>query len=139
MLESSVDRLGGAVAGAGPVEVGQDVGGALLQGPPQGADLLQRGGNTGADRGDELGHERSAGLAVRCAVGGDHLLVDAPGGLDLYVLLGREERLDPRPLLVGEQVGTGVQGAPGTVERVRGASAVAVELLLDAAPALVGA
>ena len=29
MFESSVDRLGWAVAGAGSVEVGQDVGGAL--------------------------------------------------------------------------------------------------------------
>ena len=44
------------------------------------------------------------------AVGGDHALVDAPGRLDLDVLLDGEQRLDPGGLLVGEQVSAGVQG-----------------------------
>ena len=90
MLEAAVDRLCRTVARAGPVEVGQDVGGALLQGAPQGSEFAERGGNAGAQRGDEFGHECSAGRAVRGAVGGDHLLVDAPGGLDLDVLLDSE-------------------------------------------------
>lgn len=118
MLESWVDRLSGAVAGAGALEVGQAVGGALLQGASQGTDLLQRGGNAGAERGEELGHEYSAGNAVGCSVGGDHLLVDAPGGLDLHVLLGRKECPDPGLLLVGEEVSSGVQGAPSPVEPI---------------------
>ena len=36
VLEPSVDRLGGSIAGAGTVEVGQDVGGTLLQGAAEG-------------------------------------------------------------------------------------------------------
>ena len=51
-------------------------------------------------------------------VGGDHPLVDAPGGLDLDVLIDGEQGRESGGLLVGEQVGPGVQGSPGTVERV---------------------
>src|SRR5690606_4213334 len=69
--------------------------------------------------------------------GGDHPLVDAPGHLDRDVLLNREERLQARLLLVGEQVGAGVQGPAGGVERVALAAAVTVQLLLNAAAALV--
>ena len=69
-----------------------------------------------ADGPDQAGHHRSAGGPVGVAVGGDHALVDAPGHLDLDVVLDREQRMDPLLLLVGEQVGAGVQGAPGGVE-----------------------
>ena len=41
VFEASVDGFGGAVAGAGPVEVGQHVGGALLEGAAEGGDLGQ--------------------------------------------------------------------------------------------------
>ena len=46
MLEPTVDRLGRTVAGAGAIEVGQYVSGALLQGPPQRYDLTQGGRDT---------------------------------------------------------------------------------------------
>ena len=36
------------------------------------------------------------------AVGGDHALVDAPGGLDLDVLIGAEQGGQPGLLFVGE-------------------------------------
>jgi hypothetical protein len=51
-------------------------------------------------------------------VGGDHPLVDAPGGLDLDVLIDGKHGRESGGLLVGEQACTGVQGSPGTVERV---------------------
>ena len=51
------------------------------------------------------------------------------------MLGGREECLQPLPLLVGEQVRPGVQGPPGPVERASGSAAMAVELLLDPAAA----
>ena len=51
-------------------------------------------------------------------VGGDHPLVDAPGSLDLDMLIDSEQDRESGGLLVGEQAGTGVQGSPGTVERV---------------------
>jgi len=53
VLEASVDRLCGAVARAWSVEVGQDVGGSLLQGPPERDEPGQRAGNVGADRVDQ--------------------------------------------------------------------------------------
>lgn len=40
-------------------------------------------GNARADRGDQLDHQLAAVAAVRVPIGGDHALVDAPGGLDL--------------------------------------------------------
>jgi len=46
-----------------------------------------------------------------------------------------EQRLEPLLLFVGEQVGTGVQGAAGTVEQIVRAATVAVDGLLDAASA----
>jgi hypothetical protein len=49
---------------------------------------------------------------------GDHPLVDAPGGLDLNVLIDGKQGRESGGLLAGEQAGTGVQGSPGTVERV---------------------
>ena len=48
-----------------------------------------------------------------------------------------EQRLDALGLLLGEQVGAGVQGAAGGVERVALAASVAVDVPLDAASALV--
>ena len=48
-----------------------------------------------------------------------------------------EQDHEPFTLAVGEQVFAGVQGRPGPVQRVTGQAAVAVQLLLDPAPALV--
>jgi hypothetical protein len=53
-------------------------------------------------------------------VGGDHPLVDAPGGLDLDVLIDGEQGRESGGLLVGEQVGTGVQGSRGQVRAAEG-------------------
>ncbi len=63
------------------------------------------------------------------------MLIDAPGGLDLNMVLHGEQRLQPRGLLLGEQVVTGVQGPPGPVQRVVCPAAVAVQVLLDPAAA----
>ena len=114
MFEPAVDRLGGAVAGAGPVEVGQHVGGALLQGPAERDELGQRGGDAVADasrsaaasargpwRGRVRGRRRSS--AGRCP--------RSP-----RPRRARRRRTAPSSrsrLLVGEQVGAGVQGPPG--------------------------
>jgi len=53
------------------------------------------------------------------------------------VALDSEQRGQPLPLLVGEQVVAGVQGAAGAVERVVLAAAVTVQVLLNASSALV--
>jgi hypothetical protein len=90
-----------------------------------------------ADRLDQLAHELSPSGPVGLAVGGDHALVDAPGRFDLDVFLGLEQVVQALRLLVGKQVGSGVQGPPRGVERVVLAATVAAAVLLDAAAALV--
>ena len=76
-----------------------------------------------------------SGGPVGVAVGGDHALVDTPGGLDGDVVLDSEQGGQALVLPVGEEVGAGVQGAAGPVERVVLAAAVSVQVLLDPAPA----
>ena len=135
MLEATVDGFGGSVAGAGAVEVGQDVSGSGLQGPAEFGDLDQGSWDAGADRVDELDHQLTSCAAVFVPVGGDHPLVDAPGRLDLDMVVSGEQGGQPVTLFVGEEVSAGVQGPPGPVERVGLAATVAVDVLLDAAPA----
>ncbi len=55
------------------------------------------------------------------------------------MVLIAEQGGQPLLLAVGEQVGAGVQGAAGAVERVGAAAAVAVQVLLDPTPAAVQA
>ena len=45
VFESAVDCFGGSVGGAGPVEVGEHVGGALGEGVAEGDDFGERGGD----------------------------------------------------------------------------------------------
>ena len=84
----------------------------------------------------KLMHQLLALATVGFAVGGDHPLVDAPGRLNLDVLIEGEQVDEAVRLHVGEQPGAGVQGTPGGVERVALAAAVAVDGLLDPAPHL---
>jgi hypothetical protein len=53
------------------------------------------------------------------------------------MLVGCEQDVEPTSLAVGEQVGAGVQGPPGPVERVTRQTAVAVEILPDPTTAAV--
>ena len=135
VFESPVDGLGGAVAGAGAVEECEDVARPLLHGPAELADLDERRGNAAADRSDHLLHHRLRFLLVGLPVGRDDALVDAPGRLDLDVLLAREHCVQACPLPVGEQARPGVQGAAGFVERVALEPAVPGGVLLDPTPA----
>ncbi len=91
----------------------------------------------GPHRVDHRAHQFAATCAVRLAVGGDHALVDPPGGLDLDVPAVGEQRGESLALAVGEQPGTGVQGAARLVERVVLASPVTVARLMDATPTAV--
>ena len=104
MLQASVDRFGWTVAGPEPVEVGQHVSGSLARGAAKLGDLDERPGDAGAERLDQLDHQLAARGWVGVPVGGDHPLVDAPGGLDLDVLIDGEQSRESGGLLVGEQV-----------------------------------
>ena len=79
VLEASVDRFGGAVGGAGMIEVGQDIGAPLGQGPGRLGDLLQPVGDGLPQGADEPLHQElprarvlgaaAPGAAVREIVG----------------------------------------------------------------------
>jgi hypothetical protein len=102
VFESSVDGLFWAVGRAGWVELGQHVGGPLLQCPAERDDLGKRGRDAVADRVDQVLHKLSASGPVGLTVDGDYPLVDAPARLDLGVGVGREQRRQPVLLSVGE-------------------------------------
>jgi len=53
VFESAVDRFGGAVGGAGPVEVGQDIGGAAGQGAAEPVQFDESGRDTMAQAVDQ--------------------------------------------------------------------------------------
>ena len=53
------------------------------------------------------------------------------------MVLAGEQRVEPGLLLGGEQIGAGVQGASGPIQRVVFAAAVTVQPLLDPASAAV--
>jgi hypothetical protein len=107
----------------------------LLQRPAERDQFGQRLGDAGAEGGDDVLDLGPSVARVGLSVGGDHALVDAPGGLDLDVLVGREQRAQARPLLVGEQVVAGVEGPPRPVERVLSSASVTAGVLLDSATA----
>ena len=58
MFEAAVDGFGGAVAGVGVVEVGQDVCGSAFECPAQGGELGEGGGHAcGVEASDFLVHQ----------------------------------------------------------------------------------
>ena len=124
VFQPSVDGLGGTVRGAWVVEVGQHVTGSAFQGGAELAEFDQGGGNASADRVDDLLERFPALLGVRVSVGGDDVLVHAPGGLDGDVVVVGEQRFEACALAVGEECFAGVQGAPRPVQRVPGVAAV---------------
>lgn len=100
----------GDVGGTGRSKQVRGVGTPLSQGPDQGRDLSQ-------PVGDGLLHQVLSQARVVGPVGLDQALVDAPGGLDRSVVLVAEQNLETPGLGIGEQAGSGVQGAPGRWSR----------------------
>jgi hypothetical protein len=114
-----------------------DTSAALLQRPAERDQLGEGFRDAATERGDQCLHLLAAAGAVGVAVGGDHALVDVPGGLDLDVFVVREQFVESGLLFVGLQVGAGVKGPPGAVEGVVGAAAVPMRVVRDAAWAAV--
>ena len=121
----------------GAVEVGQDVGGSFGQGPGQGLDLLQPLWDGLPQGVDEPLHQLLSQARLLGAVGLDEALVDAPGGLNRSVAIISEQGLETLGLDIGEQAGSGQQGAPGPVEPVTRPAPPARDRPLDATAALV--
>lgn len=101
VLEAAVDRLGGAVAGSGPVEVGENVSGAAGECAAEGDQLGQCRRDTGCEFADDGGEGGFGGGAVGVAVGGDDALIEQPGGLHLDVSVVGERRAKALALFGG--------------------------------------
>lgn len=127
----------GAVGGTGAVEVGQNVLAAAGQGPGQCLDLLKPVWDGLFQGVDELLHQVLSQARVLGAVGLDEALVDAPGGLDRSVAIISEQGFETLGLGIGEQAGSGQQGAPGSVEPVTRSAPPPCDRPLDPAAALV--
>ena len=88
MFKASVDRFGGAIAGGGVVEVGQDVPGSAFERSAQRNELSQTPRYTRAGQCINFGlHHGLTHACVRRAVGINDVLVGAPGDLECDVLL----------------------------------------------------
>lgn len=131
MLQSTVDRRGRPVGGAGPVEEGEHVDRALFQGAAYASDLDQRGRDADREGVDHGLHPLLAPGLVRFPVGGDDALIDAPGRLDIEVFLAGEHSLQPGVPTLDEETGAGVQGAADPIEQITGATAMPERVLLD--------
>ena len=82
VFEASVDGFGGAVAGVGVVEVGQDVPGSGFKCPAQRDELGQTPRYTRGGQGVDFGfHDGLTRARVGRAVGINDVLVGAPGDL----------------------------------------------------------
>ena len=83
MFEASVDGFGGAIAGVGVVEVGQDVPGSTFECPAQCDDLCEGAWHVRVAETVYFGlHQGLTGARVGRAVGINDVLVGAPGDLE---------------------------------------------------------
>ncbi len=96
------------IASVGPLEVpggrvGQELGGAVVQGAAEALEFDEDGGDAMAHAVDQCPHGRRSLCFVGVAVGVDHALIDSPGRFDLHRLVFREKDVQSRLLFVGEQ------------------------------------
>lgn len=134
MLQAAVDRFRRPVAGARPVEVPQHVTTALFQCPCEPAYLDHSRWNLVANPVSGVFQEELSEAPVFLAVRGDHVLVHAPDRFDFHVSLVSEQGFYSALLFLGQERSTGEQRPSGPVERVALPAAVAMNVVLGAAP-----
>ena len=92
MFEASVDGLGGAIAGVGVVEVGQDVPGSAFECPAQRHQFGQAPPYARGGQCVDFGlHQGLAHARVGCSVGVDDVLVGAPGDFECDAAIAGEQ------------------------------------------------
>ena len=92
MFEAAVDGFGGAVAGVGVVEVGQDVCGSAFECPAQRDELGQAARYARGGQCIDFGfHQGLTHVRVGRSVGVDDVLVDTPGDLKGDVLVAGKQ------------------------------------------------
>ena len=92
MFEAAVDGFGGAIAGVGVVEVGQDVPGSMFECPAQCDDLCEGAWHVRVAETVYFGlHQGLTHVRVGRAVGVDDVLVGAPGDLEGDVLVAGKQ------------------------------------------------
>jgi len=127
--------FGATVVGAAGGEVGQERGFPLLQGPAEPFDLRDRACWEHFE--DPFGDLPSLGEVAR-GVGAAELLGALVGEVDLFVaVINGDRHLESGFLPVGEFLLPAAHDQPDAIERVTGAAAVTVDLLLDAPPDLI--
>ncbi len=102
------------------------------QGAAQALQLGQRGRHAAAQGVDDGAQLAASGDPVRVTVGGNGLLVDGPGHLDLDALIASQGGVDAGSLPVGEHWLAGVPGAADVEQWVASMTAVPEGVLLDA-------
>ena len=92
MFEASVEGFGGAIAGVGVVEVGQDVPGSEFERSSQCDDLREGARHARVAKTGYFGlHQGLTADFVGITVGVDDVLVGAPGDFEGDVLLAGEQ------------------------------------------------
>ena len=91
MFEASVDGFGGAIAGVGVVEVGQDVPGSVFECPARCDDLCEGARDARVAETVYFGlHQGFSAVFIGIAVGVDDVLIGAPGGFEGDVAIAGE-------------------------------------------------
>ena len=119
------------------IEERQDVVTTLVQGPPELRQFLQSFRDAGLDRVDQLRQRPAASGPVLVAVGGNDVLVETPGDLDLGVILDGKQGIQADVLPCGEQPDAGLKKPAGLVEGIVAAASAAGEFTLNPLPRLV--
>ena len=92
MFEASVDGFGGAVAGVGVVEVGEDVSGSAFERSAQRDELGQAPRYARGGQCVDFGlHQGLTADFVGITIGVDDVLVDAPGDFEGDVVIAGEQ------------------------------------------------
>ena len=92
MFEAAVNGFGGAIAGVGVVEVGQDVSSSAFECPAQRHELGQAPRYARGGQCVDVGlYQGFAADFVGIAVGVDDVLVDAPGDFECDVVIAGEQ------------------------------------------------
>lgn len=109
MFEAAVDGFGGAIAGVGMIEVGQEVPGLAFECPAQRHELGQAPRYACGGQCVDFGlHQGLTTDSVGIAVGVDNTLADAPGDFEGNVAIAGEQVEDLMLLTRGESAGSGV-------------------------------
>lgn len=137
VFEAAIDRFGGTVAGAGPVDVVEHVLDPAIQSAAEGDDLDRRSWNIAGEVLNHCGKLLLRGSAIGVEVCLHDQLIDAPGNVDRGMLVDSEHAVQTVALAIGERVRTGSEDSADPVKGIPRSTAMPAGDLLDPLPAAV--